>query len=85
MSDGARKARLNDTRREWFLSGLYIRLMRGEKKGSSRLPNLSTRTPADSRHWSTKYSSCRYAPNSFRSLLLGASVMSKLFRRALPP
>src|SRR5262249_25689641 len=45
MTDGDRNARLNDTRTECCGSTLKFADSLGEKNGSLRLPNLSTRPP----------------------------------------
>ena len=58
MKDGDTNARLKEARIEWSGVGLNMTLRRGEKTGSSRLPNLSTRPPAAMRNLSTKYSHC---------------------------
>ena len=46
MYEGERKARLYDARIDWSGVGLNITLRRGDHTALSRLPNLSTRTPA---------------------------------------
>src|SRR5262245_16970966 len=55
--DGERKALLNDARSEWDGVGLNMAVRRGEKTGSLRLPNLSTRPPSEKRNLSKKISS----------------------------
>ena len=57
--DGARKARLYDNVIEWSAAGLYMNDRRGEKKGCSKLPNLSTRPPRTRRNRSKKTSSSK--------------------------
>jgi hypothetical protein len=84
-TDGERKARLKEARKARDGVGLKRAEMRGEKTGSSRLPNLSTRPPTFNRKRSTKNSSWTYAPNSVRFSPAGARLMSKLFWRRFPP
>ncbi len=49
MSDGARKARLNEKRTDCSGVGLTMNAVRGEKFGSSRTLNLSRRAPITQR------------------------------------
>ena len=50
MADGARNARLNDTRTVWSAAGLYISVVRGEKTALSIDENLSRRPPITQRN-----------------------------------
>ena len=54
MNDGARNARLNDTRNVWSAAGLIMNVVRGEKTASSIDENLSTRPPTTQRKWSPR-------------------------------
>src|SRR5688572_32814071 len=56
MVDGERKAWLYESRKECEGTGLKIADKRGEKTGSSMLPNLSTRPPRVRRNLSKKIS-----------------------------
>src|SRR5205823_742851 len=49
MNDGARNARLNDTRNVFAASGLIIKVVRGEKTAFLIEENLSTRPPTTHR------------------------------------
>ena len=57
MTEGERKAWLYETRNECAGAGLNMAVRRGEKTGSSMLPNLSTRPPRAKRNLSKKISS----------------------------
>src|SRR5262245_26723441 len=86
MKDGARKARLNDTRNVLAAFGFMRNVVRGENAAFSMDENLSTRAPTTHRKWLLrKISSCRYPPPSVRLSPAGASEMSKVLRRKLPP
>ena len=88
MNDGARNARLNDTRNVWSACGLIISVVRGEKTALSIDENLSTRPPTTQRKYlPRKISSCAYAPPSLRVSApgAGASEMSNVLCRKLPP
>src|SRR5688500_5800924 len=86
MKDGARNARLNETRMLLVASGLTITVVRGENTASSIDENLSTRPPTTHRtYWPRNTSSCTNAPPSLRSSPLGASDTSKVLSRKLPP
>src|SRR4030095_2188443 len=55
ISDGARKALLNDTRNVCGSDGLIRNVVRGEKTGLSLMDeNLSTRPPTTQRKWLLK-------------------------------
>jgi hypothetical protein len=59
MTEGDLNARLNDTRKECSGVALMTAAIRGEKTGSLRLPNLSTRPPIVRRRRSRMISSWR--------------------------
>src|SRR6266550_7986327 len=79
MNDGARNARLNDTRNVLAAFGLIMKVVRGENTASAMDENLSTRPPTTQRKWLLrKISSCAYAPPSLRASPPGASEMAKV-------
>ena len=49
MSEGARKARLNEKRTAWSGAGFRMMAVRGEKFGLSSTLNLSRRAPTTQR------------------------------------
>ena len=54
MNDGARNARLNETRNVCAAAGLTMNVVRGENTASSIDENLSTRPPTTQRKWSPR-------------------------------
>src|SRR4030095_15248195 len=54
MNEGARNARLNDTRTVWFGDGLYMKVVRGEKTALSIDENMSRRPPTTHRNRSLR-------------------------------
>src|SRR5258706_4150276 len=79
MNDGARNARLNETRKVFAAFGLSINVVRGENTAFSIDENLSTRPPTTHRKWLPRnISSWPYTPPSLRGSPPGAIEMSNV-------